>query len=189
MRPLNLEPGQVFGRLTIVGLDLQSKYRKWVCDCSCGGRLSTTYANIVNGGTKSCGCLRKDNQSVINQKKRAIPWEADRLRYLRTLKKTKNRQILAQTWALDLQDYIELVTQNCHYCGAEPSQIPHGKGMEHLRRSGIDRKDPRSGYSVTNCVACCVHCNRAKLTQTTEEFESHTRKQYLHLKSKGLITT
>jgi 5-methylcytosine-specific restriction endonuclease McrA len=34
----------------------------------------------------------------------------------------------------------------------------------------MDRVDSDRGYSITNVVACCWDCNRAKGSLTTEEF-------------------
>lgn len=55
----NLE-GQVFGRLTV--LDLvevkEDSHCYYHCRCVCGNFSTVREARLVNGLTKSCGCLR-----------------------------------------------------------------------------------------------------------------------------------
>jgi 5-methylcytosine-specific restriction endonuclease McrA len=187
-RPHTLVIGQIFGHLKVVGEErVPGAKPKWVCECSCGKTHTALPSNLVSLNTTSCGCQWYPAFLAGRLKMRAPLWEADKLRYIRSLKKTPGREELAKTWNLSLQDYIALVTSDCHYCGAVPSQLPHGKGMETLRRNGIDRKNPEQGYQLNNCVACCMRCNRDKLSRTHEEFKQHTIKQYLHLKSKGLV--
>ena len=36
--------------------------------------------------------------------------------------------------------------------------------------SGIDRKDNEIGYTLKNCVPCCIICNRAKNSLSFDEF-------------------
>jgi len=55
--------GQIFGRLTVLELDLgksNSKRKHWKCLCSCGNETSVSLGNLPSGSVKSCGCLRKE---------------------------------------------------------------------------------------------------------------------------------
>lgn len=51
--------GHVYGSLTVLGLDLGewSTYRgrKWLCECSCGRRVSVHASNLRSGKTRACG--------------------------------------------------------------------------------------------------------------------------------------
>lgn len=54
--------GQRFGRLVVLGVDLQRSGRGntyWHCQCDCGGAASVT-ATGLHAGTQSCGCLRRE---------------------------------------------------------------------------------------------------------------------------------
>lgn len=52
---------QIFGRLSTISLDPEKKYF-WVCQCSCGSPpKSIYYVNLVNGASKSCGCLKRES--------------------------------------------------------------------------------------------------------------------------------
>lgn len=55
--------GQRFGRLTVLRRDLdETKYPKWICRCDCGNEISVRQCNLVQGRTKSCGCLRAETR-------------------------------------------------------------------------------------------------------------------------------
>lgn len=55
--------GQRFGRLTVLRRDLdETKYPKWICRCDCGNEVSVRQYNLVQGRTKSCGCLRAETR-------------------------------------------------------------------------------------------------------------------------------
>ena len=69
--PMEDLTGQVFGRLTVLG---QAECKKgisyWRCRCECGKETTVRYAYLVNGHTKSCGCLQKgailDNLRLVD---------------------------------------------------------------------------------------------------------------------------
>lgn len=62
--------GQVFGKLTVLGLDHKKRrYNKkgvccamdyyWLCRCECGNTCIVQGNNLKSGHTKSCGCINK----------------------------------------------------------------------------------------------------------------------------------
>lgn len=61
--------GRTFNRLTITDLVLANPgaggQRIWLCSCSCGNTVEVPTALLVNGNTKSCGCL-KSEKAVLN---------------------------------------------------------------------------------------------------------------------------
>lgn len=59
--------GERFGRLTVLEYAGTSKHRKamWICKCDCGNITQPIVgANLKKGGTKSCGCLRDENNQT-----------------------------------------------------------------------------------------------------------------------------
>lgn len=50
--------GQVFGRLTVIGIS--PKYPDVLCKCTCGTTKEVSIRNLLNGNTRSCGCLRDE---------------------------------------------------------------------------------------------------------------------------------
>lgn len=54
--------GQKFGKLTVLEIDEATSIKKnrvfWKCKCDCGNITSIYSSNLINGITKSCGCIR-----------------------------------------------------------------------------------------------------------------------------------
>lgn len=57
----HVQPGQTYGKLTVVEIDVTSTASPplWVCLCACGTLKSVPSPALRSGNTKSCGCLRK----------------------------------------------------------------------------------------------------------------------------------
>ena len=51
--------GKVFGKLTVLELaEWKNGTSYWRCRCECGNETKVRYAYLINGHTKSCGCLQ-----------------------------------------------------------------------------------------------------------------------------------
>ena len=82
---------------------------------------------------------------------------------------------------LSLEDYIEISSKDCNYCGEEPREITYlykEKGIEtkSSKFNGIDRLDSYLHYSVENCVSCCKTCNTMKASMKVDDFINHIRR-------------
>ncbi len=70
--------GQVFGRLTVIKRARSDRHYKamWLCKCECGTECVVVGANLKNGLTVSCGCLRSENMrrttTERNERKKLI---------------------------------------------------------------------------------------------------------------------
>jgi hypothetical protein len=62
-------------------------------------------------------------------------------------------------WSLELDQYLQLISLPCHYCGGS------------LCKSGVglDRLDNSNGYTLTNVVPCCGVCNVWRADHFTPE--------------------
>lgn len=62
--------GKKFNRLLVLEqVDSNEKhYRKYKCLCECGNITHLRYSAIVNGYTKSCGCLHREVASKVHSK-------------------------------------------------------------------------------------------------------------------------
>lgn len=57
--------GERFGKLTVIGLDDKGTRKTyWVCQCDCGNIKSIRSDALVSNITKSCGCLKKEQDKV-----------------------------------------------------------------------------------------------------------------------------
>ena len=72
--------GNVFERLRVTDLVLASPgaggQRIWLCQCRCGNTVEVPTSSLVNGNTRSCGCLKSDT-AVLNFRNEGV--EAYRL--------------------------------------------------------------------------------------------------------------
>lgn len=60
--------GEKYGRLTIVDIIWDANRSKAICKCDCGNDYIGVKSDIVNGHTKSCGCLHSEITSITNTK-------------------------------------------------------------------------------------------------------------------------
>lgn len=60
--------GKRFGKLTVIKIHPIRKNKRvyWECMCDCGKVIFTSGCNLVNGGSKSCGCSFIDKRTVSN---------------------------------------------------------------------------------------------------------------------------
>jgi len=58
--------GHRFGRLIVLGFSHRDKHRSncWRCQCDCGKEYITRGSRLINGNTKSCGCLLKEHAKL-----------------------------------------------------------------------------------------------------------------------------
>lgn len=52
--------GRRFGRLVALEPVEGEGERKWRCQCDCGNQIIANKENLVNGNTRSCGCLQSE---------------------------------------------------------------------------------------------------------------------------------
>ncbi len=55
--------GKQFGRLMVLEKDLSQKHKAntfWICQCKCGNIKSIRSSSLLNGSSKSCGCLARE---------------------------------------------------------------------------------------------------------------------------------
>lgn len=172
---LNLA-GKRFDRLVAVKDVGKNKHRHrlWECTCVCGNTVNVASTSLIEGRTKSCGCLIKEGHACTTRlPKGEASFNHFYTHYIRGAKRRGHEFDLSKAI------FKELTSQNCHYCGAEPKagyKVPHVNGM--YLRNGIDRVDNLLGYVEGNCVPCCFTCNTWKRADTQEEFLERIAKIY-----------
>jgi len=171
LKPLE---GQRFGNLVVIEYIKADPWGKaiWRCQCDCGNQTEVTGSNLRQGITKGCGCLR--GKAI-----RLGLGESARNRVLQTYQKHAAERGLR--WQLTHQEFCDLTTKACFYCGKPPqnkseTRDTHGAFMY----SGIDRVDNTQGYSSNNTVPCCKLCNWMKKHLTKDEFLNHIQQVYLY---------
>jgi len=155
-------------RLEVIGLSGRDKHGAalWKCKCDCGNIRFLTRGMLIYGRNKSCGCYKRERMSNMRRK----PFgEAARNRLYPFYRNAAKRRNLL--FDLSRDEFNSMLIKNCYYCGSYPSNISKS---EHYNGdfiySGIDRKDNEIGYTLKNCVPCCIICNRAKNSLSFDEF-------------------
>ena len=71
--------GQKFGRLTALNFSHKDKRRKtyWVFECECGNIKVLRKDQVKNGNTKSCGCLKNEQNDVNLNRNGSEPTKYD----------------------------------------------------------------------------------------------------------------
>ena len=160
--------GQRFERLVVLHEAGQttSGIRKWLCKCDCGKKTTVAANNLTSGNTRSCGCLFLETVRSDNSTESAFSSLFNRI---------KNGALKRRGLEFELtKDQVrELTAQNCHYCGALPTQITRrGRSGGKYIYNGLDRKNNSLGYTIDNVVPCCKTCNYAKNKMDYEEFRA-----------------
>jgi hypothetical protein len=111
-------------------------------------------------------------------------------RYCEHNRYTGNKIIIPNT--IDLHTVARLIRTQCYYCGGglsnkETLRRKNRATGEQVSRileyNGLDRVDSRGIYELSNVVPCCVHCNKAKLLMTQEEFYAWVHRAAEHIRA------
>jgi hypothetical protein len=163
--------GKRFGRLVVISkLNIKAKNGCPIveCICDCGNITNVIVSNLTSSSslTVSCGCYNRDKNLSKN------PWQTEYNSYIGNTVKKRNIP-----FSLTTQEFQQICSQNCFYCGEEPSQkMDVGRGF----KNGIDRFDNEVGYQMYNCVPCCWTCNRMKGKLSSQEFLQHIKNIFNH---------
>lgn len=195
--------GQKIGRLYIVDRadDLvYSNGRKVVmynCLCDCGNKTIVRKPQIINGGTKSCGCIQKEQIGSLNRTHglsgkcgRLYPlWKSIKYRcYCESCRDYKNyggRGIkMCDEWKNDFQSFYNWAITNGY------KEEKTDKGVNILT---IDRIDVDGDYCPENCrfVTNEIQARNKRNTLTDEERHSICPvcgKQYTKMQRNGAKT-
>jgi len=159
------------------------KHRRYKVVCPrCEQEVTMTSQTMLK--SKSCGCTKKDSSTwkrkgAVNKSWKLPEGEASfNHLYQQYSASAKKRNILFQ---LSKEQFREVVTQPCHYCGNCCQSIKiNTRANGGFSYTGIDRKDNQIGYTLLNSVACCKTCNFMKLDHSYDFFLSHIQKILTH---------
>jgi len=121
---------------------------------------------------------RSENRAYCEKRRQADPDYRERNRqrsaawYARNQHRSMRRgaQQRGIVWALPDELALDLITDNCFYCGCSPETV-----------HGIDRVDNTKGYLENNVVTACKFCNTAKLNRTLPEYLAWLKRASTHI--------
>ena len=127
--------GEKFARLTVVAeRGIRNHKRMWECRCECGGVTVAATGQLRSGGTKSCGCLKRDIQTKHGMwKSRTYSiWNA----MLNRCRQAQHKKYYADIGICERWRQFENFL-------TDMGEAPEGMS--------IDRIDNAKGYSPDNC--------------------------------------
>lgn len=144
----------------------------WECRCDCGNIKDVTTTALTNK-QQSCGCnlesYRKNHKNA-----RTLPAGEAMFNnlYSTYVYRASRKNII---FNISKDDFRSLTKQKCFYCNSSPATICGKNFKSKLRNgtytfNGLDRIIPQKGYVLTNVVACCEICNKAKRDLPFEKF-------------------
>ena len=162
--------GENFNLLTIIKQvkspeNSKEKRKYFLCKCYCGNEAIISSRDITYGRKKSCGCLRSKQKGVS-------AYNGIKSTYLIRAKKHKRE------FDLNDEDFRNLITSNCHYCGINGSAERKSLNNGSFIYNTIDRIDSKKGYINGNCVSCCKKCNKMKLDLNYSDFINQIKNIY-----------
>ena len=156
--------GARFGRwLVLEYAGSHGRGSQWLCRCSCGAEQIVRKTNLTSGQSTGCLTCRKGNRLEEGESSKRI--------FYNSYRKAAGKR--GYTFTLSFDQFVELTTQDCHYCGAMPESKGNMafKGCNGIyKHNGLDRKDNRIGYEYGNVLPCCPVCNILKGTLSYDEF-------------------
>lgn len=183
--------GRIIGRWTVLKRTTPygTKGTRFLCRCECGTEKEVWGANLSatdDSASRSCGCGQIESaQRTPGQ----AGWTYILARY------KANAKIRGILFRLNKEEFREICSQSCYYCGAPPADFniylkKDGTLMQKrtraaadrawIKANGVDRKDSTGYYTYENCVPACAQCNYAKMDYTTEEFFAHAKRIVNH---------
>lgn len=150
----------------------------WLFRCDCGAQVEKLLSNVVHGGTKSCGCMK----SELIRKNRTVADNATVFRnaYNCHLDCAQRRGYESN---LSAEQYIAIIKQPCHYCGAISSRKKVSKSKDLLPLDRITRVSSNSAdrvnnepfYDLNNTVPCCFVCQKMKGSLSMSAFVTQSQ--------------
>lgn len=148
--------GHTYGRWTVIGPH-HTKPGYWAVRCICGNAGRVSRIELRCGGSKSCGCLRRDHAATLSAHHPAISTNTvDRRRSDPSLNK------VYRAWCSIKRRCLNPNSVEYHHYGGRGIKVCHNwchsfysflydMGRPPSPQHTIDRIDNDKGYSPTNC--------------------------------------
>ena len=140
----------------------------------------------------SCGCRHINFIRNYNRTKPMNPDRAKISEYKVAICEARMRKL---EFSLSYEEWLNVVTQNCYFCGRLPYQIGRNQSKNiplTFLKNGIDRFENSIGYTIENSRTCCKYCNFFKANRSYEETVENAKKicefqGYILIKKEVLI--
>lgn len=151
-----------FGRLKVIKEYNLSKNGAWVCVCKCGKEKIVKADHLLNGSTKSCGCLSHD-----------LKWKGCGEisgNYWNNVKRhAKCRQLKLTITIEDAWNQFLRQNRKCALTGLPLTFYTNAKDKSQSQTASLDRIDSGKGYDIENIQ--WIHKKIQKMKWDLEEQE------------------
>ncbi len=173
--------GQVFGRLTVTGVSSvrnASGFVQWNCVCSCNTKVRVRTAALINGNTRSCGCLKinhlrgRHNYQAQRMLKDYGVWIHSRdpwyVRGVQVWGRIKKDNIPSDFRSpVEVADHLRSIAPKT--CPVFGKRLTTGHKKMHDWSPSADKIDPDKGYVRGNIQVISMFANRMKQNATCEQ--------------------
>ena len=149
--------GQRFGRLVVLdraGVNTSGKLR-WRCQCDCGALALVIAPVLRNGGTRSCGCLRREVAPLAGFKAGGGGHVTHGLSRRHPIEYRTWKHVRARgTGREERELYFD---RGIRVCSGWDTSFPKffvDMGPRPSPQHSIDRKDNDANYSCGSCAEC-----------------------------------
>lgn len=156
-----------FGKLVALSATEKKLHRrpKWICICDCGTKVEINGKYLLNGDTKSCGCLR--NKNVHNKD---TVGEITKSYWTHILGAAKQRGIPVEisrefAWTLYLNQ-----NRRCAISNQPITFVSNYRDNYKSQTASLDRKDCTKSYTEDNVQWVHKTVNLMKCTLQQDEF-------------------
>lgn len=139
---------QRFGRLVALYPVRMKNRLGWFCQCDCGNTTIVQSWSLVGGGTRSCGCIRKETTAHKN-KKGYLGYEDFTGHYLGIIRYNAKKRNLP--FEITAEYGWKLLQEQNKKCALSGLEICFGDKRKKIEQTAsLDRIDSKLGYTTGN---------------------------------------
>lgn len=151
LRGRKTQVGDRFGRLTVQSAAAPARWGapRWLCACACGGTIETNDQTLRNGGTRSCGCLRREKLRAKRSERKNFVHGMSHSPEYRVWLGMKTRCYNSND--TNFWHYGRLGVKVCARWRTSFVAFYEDMGPRPSPRHSLDRIDPHGNYEPGNC--------------------------------------
>lgn len=179
--------GQRYGMLTAICRTEEKRGGgyKWLCKCDCGNEVVVDIGNLrKNGGTQSCGCVKKNReiiplQEYENRKKEELETHTGEWEYVRCYNRDKGKHIVrCRKCGAEKQVHSFLHIAVCQSCDREQKKYEE----EQRKYKSCVVCGARFKPQKSTALYCSDRCSRKAQRARRKEQEKERNKTYKRLR-------
>lgn len=154
-----------YGRWVVIERSGSNQYRKsmWNCRCDCGITKTVSSLALLQGKSKSCGCLAKDVK-VTRFTTHGLSKTKEYKAHARTLRREGD-----SGWTLEMEQWLVALFPYCAICG----------NTNNLQTDHVYPLSKGYGLIPGNAARLCRKCNCSKNDRLPDELDTTSKSKLL----------